>query len=163
MRRLAILGTVLASTVFTGSAAAVPPVSEVFVLTGQTFELDAGCGFPIIEHLEGSIRRTTYFDAAGNEVRVHETITHGVFSATLTANGKSLESISPFPLHVDRVTGVTTIVGLRLRVDVPRARPILLDAGRVVIDGTGEIVFEAGQHPLFDGNTTELCAFFADP
>jgi hypothetical protein len=164
MRSLAILGTVLASAVLAGSAAAIPPESEVVGFTGQTSVLAAGCGFPIVEHLEGSLRRTTHFDRDGVDVRVHETITHGVFSATLTANGKSLEAIAPFPLSVDLVTGTVTFVGLRLRVDVPRARPILLDAGRVVLDGTmGEIAFEAGQHPLFDGDTTELCAFFADP
>jgi hypothetical protein len=162
MRRCSILIALLASLAIVTPASAAPPLHETFVVNVPEFA-DLGCGFPVLVQPNGIIRVTTFFNANGTPVRRVITITEGVFSATASANGKTLDYIAPNPVIEDLVSGTAIIVGLRARLSPPLGGTLLIDAGRVVYNASGEVVFEAGTHALVDGDTDELCAFFADP
>ena len=51
--------------------------------------------------------------------------------------------------------------GVIARLTVPGAGAVFLDVGRIVRDGAGNILFEAGQHQLADGDFADLCAALA--
>jgi hypothetical protein len=57
--------------------------------------------------------------------------------------------------------GQTASVGMRFRVAFPGLGVVLLDAGRIVFDADGNVVFEAGPHQVFNEDFTEFCAAFA--
>jgi hypothetical protein len=51
--------------------------------------------------------------------------------------------------------------GVIARLTVPGAGAVFLDVGRIVRDREGNILFEAGQHQLADGDFAGLCAALA--
>ena len=52
-------------------------------------------------------------------------------------------------------------MGLRFRVAFPGLGVVLLDAGRIVFDADGNVVFEAGPHQIVNEDFAEFCAAFA--
>lgn len=141
------IGLVLLPT----AAFALQPLVETFPVTSDN-ELFAHCGsFDIISNGEGTVRLTTYFDNAGQPIRV---LLQGRYRGTLTNSVTGsflLDSPSVANITVDLITGVQTNVGVFFNITSPGAGNVYFDAGRVVFDGVGPPVFVAGQqHPPWE-------------
>ena len=164
MRRL-VLGSVLLPLVFAAPALAVPPTTEVTAVELGDFasvntEL---CEFPIMFDESGSFKVKTFYDAEGNPVRTILTNFNDRYTATATANGKTLSTNYPLAV-ITYGEDLRLELGLRNAYTVPGAGVVLLDAGRVVIDlATGDVIFEAGQHQFLEGDADAFCNYFADP
>jgi len=164
MRRL-MLSSVLLLFAFAAPALAVPPTTEVTVfvpgdVTSVNTEL---CGFPITFDESGSFKVKTFYDAEGNPVRTILTNFNDRYTATATANGKTLSTNYPLAV-IEYGEDLRLELGLRNAYTVPGTGVVLLDAGRVVIDlATGDVLFEAGQHQFLEGDADAFCNYFADP
>lgn len=133
------------------------PVVDVFefVVDGEVM---ANCGdFLIIADGRGKNRITTYYDRAGNPVRglfqgrYNGTMTNSVTGAVL------LDAPSVANISYDFATGVQTNIGAFFTVTLPGHGAILIDAGRIAFDGTGDPIFIAGPHRPSDETITILC------
>ena len=164
MRRL-MLSSVLLPLVFAAPALAVPPTTEVTVVELGDFasvntEL---CGFPIRFDESGSFKVKTFYDAEGNPERTVLTNFNDRYTATATANGKTLSTNYPLAV-ITYGEDLRLELGLRNAYRVPGAGVVLLDAGRVVINlATEDVVFEAGQHQFLEGDADAFCNYFAVP
>jgi hypothetical protein len=118
------------------------------------------CEFPFDEVFDGRATITTFFDADGNPIRVRF---HLPFQGTLTnaATGESVRAQQVLTLTLDLPDGTETFAGLRFRAVFPGIGAVLLDAGRIVFDETGAVVFEAGPHQVFNEDFDEFCEAFA--
>ena len=58
----------------------------------------------------------------------------------------------------DISTEQVTVTGLFSKVVLPEGGIILLDAGKIVNDPNGDIIFEASQHQFTHSQLTEVCA-----
>ena len=160
-----VFSSVLLPLVFAAPALAVPPTTEVTVVELGDFaavntEL---CGFPIAFDESGSFKVKTFYDAEENPVRTILTNFKDRYTATATANGKTLSTNYPLAV-ITYGEDLRLELGLRNAYRVPGAGVVLLDAGRVVIDGaTDEVLFEAGQHQFLNGDGDAFCDYFADP
>jgi hypothetical protein len=116
-----------------------------------TFTLSGICSFPLTVTFSGE-----YHDIvtpSGKYVGVT------IRTVTLSANGRSVSGTSP---HIILSEGSgRTVVGLPFRFVVPGVGALSINAGRVVLDETGGILFEAGQTGLLHGDAPELCAYLA--
>jgi hypothetical protein len=112
------------------------------------------CGFPISAELTGDGTFEIFMDANGDFIRAQ---LHLRITGSLTANGLSVRfgrSINQF-FELD---GTVTEVGLVFRDSMPGTGVVLMDRGRLVFDGEGQLVFEAGPHPQLHGDYGTLCA-----
>jgi hypothetical protein len=162
MKRFALLGLATFAVVgaLAGTALAAKPTTEVFVVDNDTSVNTSLCGFPITFTQNGSFKIITYYDSAGNPVKSILTNYKVRFTETATANGKTL--LSNFPtVFITSADGTTVEQGLRSAYTVPGAGLILLNAGRVVFDPSGDVVFVAGQHQVREGDVGAFCAYFA--
>lgn len=118
------------------------------------------CDFPFQEVFDGDVTITTYFDAAGTPIRVRF---HLPFKGTLTnqATGESVRAQQELVVVLDLANGTETDIGLRFRAVFPGIGAVLLDAGRVVFDASGAVVFSAGPHQVVNEEFTEFCAAFS--
>jgi hypothetical protein len=91
---------------------------------------------------------TTFFDEAGNPVRVQA---HINFDGTLTnsVTGASVHDPSHYTFVWDFADGTTADIGLVYGIIVPGQGPAVLDAGKLVWDEHGNPTFEAGPHQFF--------------
>ena len=163
MRRL-VLSSVVLSLVFAAPALAVPPTTEVTEVELGDFasENTELCGFPILFDESGSFKVKTFYDAEENPVRTILSNFKGGYSATATANGKTLATNYPLVI-IEYGEDLRLELGLRNAYRVPGAGVVLLDAGRVVIDlATDDVLFEAGQHQFLNGDADAFCDYFAD-
>lgn len=118
----------------------------------------ASCGdFVILADGAGTTHLTTFFGRDGAPERV---TLHGHYSGLMTnpLNGKSLADAPSVPfvtLHLD--TGVQTSVGTYWNVTLPGEGVILVEAGRLVFDGSGPPVFIAGPHLPPPETIARLC------
>lgn len=115
------------------------------------------CGFPISAELAGEGTFRVFLDANGDFLRAH---VHLNVKGTLTANDASVRfgrSVNQF-FELD---GTVTEVGLVFRDSAPGVGVVLMDRGRLVFDGNGELIFEAGPHPQLHGDFGELCSVLA--
>lgn len=143
---------------------AFPPTTEVVTIENSVTVDTALCGFPVTFTENGSFKIKTFYDAAGTPVKTILTNYNERYTASATANGKTLVTNYPLVFITDFDAGQQLTLGLRTAYHVPGAGVVLLDAGRVVVDlETGETVFEAGQHQFLEGDADAFCAFFADP
>lgn len=120
----------------------------------------ASCDFPFEEVFDGRVTITTFFDNDGTPTRVRF---HLPFQGTLTneATGESVRAQQVLNDVLDLESGTETFAGLRFRVVFPGIGAVLLDAGKLVFDETGAVVFEAGPHQVVNEDFTEFCAAFA--
>lgn len=127
-------------------------------LNEAVFEPESSvCGFPISAEMTGEGIFQLFLDANGDFLRAH---VHLSVKGTLTANGVSVRlgrSVNQF-FELD---GTVTEVGLVFRDSAPGVGVVLMDRGRLVFDGNGELVFEAGPHPQLHGDFGELCSALA--
>jgi len=121
-------------------------------------------GFSVQTALSGNLKIASV-QQRGGAVRVVEVLANG--RVTLTANGRTVGSPLAGTVFYeldaqDNLTGVT-FVGLNGVFTVPRMGRIALETGRLVLDGNGDITFEAGPHDVFGSNpdVAGLCGYLA--
>ncbi len=164
LRRLPIV--VALACLATPAAAAAHASRQVEVVTvDQNFPRDHGCGFPITEHQSGTFQIATFFNGAGMPTKSIITV-RGPYVVTERANGKTLLGVSPFVTKIvyDENGGIRSqvLTGLAVQFRIPHGGVLVLDTGRLVEDAGGNVLFEAGPHPLHDGTAqARLCAYFA--
>jgi hypothetical protein len=149
MRRFLIVSafaTLVALPVFSASAA--PPLVETFHDEGSfTFAGPCPNGVTLEGSFTDDLRVTTFFDNAGNPVRLQIKLDHaGVI--TNPATGLSVNDPAHTTTFVDLVTGTATQVGLVFKSTVPGVGVVFHDVGRVVFDAENNVIFEAGPHDV---------------
>jgi hypothetical protein len=161
-RRFFALTLVVLPLVLASAALAVPPTNEVTtVVNSVTVDEDicADFGFDVTFVENGTFKTRTFYDREGNEVQTILSNFDVRFTSTATANGKTLST--NYPLVFITRDGADIRVGLRNAYHVPRGGVVLLDAGHLILDGDGNVVFEAGQHDLLNGSVDAFCGYFA--
>jgi hypothetical protein len=148
---------------FAAPVLAVPPTTEVISIDHSARVNTTLCGFAITFIENGTFKVTTYYDKAGNPVKSILTNYNVRYTETATANGKTLVANYPLVSITSLASGTGVSVGLRANYTVPGAGAVLLDAGRIVFDPSGAVVFEAGLHQLLDGSVSAFCGYFAGP
>jgi len=141
-------------------AAAVPP-EKVVIEDVHIEQVDSSsCDFPFLEVFDGRVTIRTFFDEEGTPIRIQFYLP---FHGTLTneATGESVSADQVLQVTVDLEEGTESDVGLRFRVVFPGLGVVLLDAGKVVFDADGNVVFEAGPHQIVNEDFAEFCAAFA--
>jgi hypothetical protein len=162
MRRPALaLVLLVLPLAFAAPALAARPTTEVTTVVNRTTVNTDLCGFAITFVEGGTFKETTFYDGAGNPVKSILTNFKERYTETATANGKTLRTNYPTVFITSFPSGSTVQVGLRASYAVPGAGLVLLDAGRIIFDPSGDVVFEAGTHDLQNGNVTAFCAYFA--
>jgi hypothetical protein len=137
--------------------------------TSFSFPAEFTCGtgagaFEVDENGTTHREFTTFYDRAGNEIKrtLHIAPLAGTF--TNAATGKSVPESAHFTITRtfatpgDTATELISTTGLFAKVVVPGSGIVLQDAGLVVNDPDGDILFEAGKHQFTDGDVTALCA-----
>jgi len=114
-----------------------------------SFVIDDFCDFPIevSEHIQGTA--WFFFDQSGNIVRTNA---HVAFQETWTNPdlGKSLIERETVNFPGDPATETFGVVGLNWHFKLPSGRTVAIDAGRLIFDAEGNIIFEAGKHQVED-------------
>ena len=136
--------------------AAGPLIEEFDFVVDQ--EPAGNCGdFHIVADGTGRVRITTFFDRDGNPIRV---AFHGRYKGTLTnsVTGASLlDAPSVANITFDLINGTQTNIGAFFTVTLPGQGTILIEAGRIVFDGSGPPIFIAGPHLPPDEQISALC------
>ena len=159
MSVLAILAMLMSFT-NVSPALAEQPSTEVTVIVDYTYIDSALCGFPIAFTENGTFKIKTYYDSAGNPVKLILT-NMSRYTETATANGKTLTSNWPASVHYSLENNTVAQVGTRVAYHVPGTGVVLLETGRVVFDlATGDVLSTAGQHQLLDGSAGAFCSYF---
>ncbi len=95
------------------------------------------------------MRVTTFFDQAGNPVRLQIKV-DAVGVVTNPETGESVENPAHTTVFVDLVEGTEAQVGLVFKATVPGVGVVFHDVGRVVHDAEGNLIFEAGPHDVLN-------------
>lgn len=153
---VAILALLALASVTTALAA--KPEVQTFHDEGS-FEIDCG-SFLALADFEEDARVTTFFDDAGNPVRIQ---VHVNYDGTLTnsVTGLTVRDPGHFTIQVDLHEGTQNFVGLVYGITIPGEGVVVLDAGRVVFAGEAveeNIIFEAGQFDVLHGGDAVICA-----
>src|SRR5262245_3595836 len=156
MRRLLALWTIAAGVLaFAGStASAASPAKDVSFYSFSYADTWTCPGITIVQSNE---ERDTTIEFSPTRFWIQR---HGV--ATLTANGKTLNSDFSAMIQIDLDAETTKVVGTVYNIQVPGRGNVLLDAGNVVFDdSTGDVVHLAGPHQQLTGDVGALCAYLA--
>ena len=132
------------------AVAAAPPVVETFHDEGS-FSFAGPCpnGVTLVGTFTEDVRVTTFFDQAGNPVRLQIKVdAAGV--VTNPETGESVENPAHTTVFVDLVEGTEAQVGLVFKATVPGVGVVFHDVGRVVFDAAGNLMFEAGPHDVLN-------------
>src|SRR6266540_555577 len=157
---LGLIGTL--ALALAATAGATPPTTETFHDEGSMIDTEL-CGFAINASFEVDDRITTFYDSAGDPIRVVERVT---FLGTLTNGDKSVVDNDNWVVVHDLVGGTDIFLGTVFNINVPGEGIVVLDAGRVIFDAeTGEILFEGGPHQALhgEGDFEAICDYLADP
>jgi hypothetical protein len=123
-----------------------------------THDLFGHCGdFDIFADGSGTTRLSTFFDRDGNPIRV---VFQGRYKGTLTnsvTGAYLLDSPSVANIMIDLVAGTQTNIGAFFTVTLPGQGKVLIDAGRIVFDGSGAPIFIAGPHRPPDAQIATIC------
>jgi hypothetical protein len=142
-----------------GTASAAAPQVEAFHDEGS-FEIGpCPSGVTLVETFTEDVRVITFFDEAGNPVRVQVHIDYeGV--VTNPDTGQTIEDPAHATRFIDLVAGTRGPVGLYYSTTVPGVGVVFHDVGRLVRDlTTGEVLFEAGPHDVLEsGDVALFCA-----
>jgi len=150
---------ILLNSVHVSPALAEQPSTDVTVVVDYTYTDTALCGFPIVYTENGTFKVKTYYDGAGNPVKLILT-NMSRYTETATANGKTLTTNWPASVHYSLENNTVAQVGTRVAYHVPGAGMVLLETGRTVFDlTTGDVLFTAGQHQLIEGSADAFCSY----
>jgi hypothetical protein len=173
MRRFVLLTIIAGLAVVLGSVArATPPQHFPVIHLDETSTIPAApegpCSFAVEVHVVGDIRDILFFDREGNAIRELNVLPH--FRVSFSANGKTITTASPAPLHLTfnpDGSVVATITGLQGHLIVGGGPPQASDVGRIVFFFSGpedeepDILFQAGSFNF--GPFPQLCDVLADP
>jgi hypothetical protein len=164
VKRIIMLSTFAATMVvmlaLAGSASAANPERRTEQFEGT--ELVAECGdFDVLTDYVLDFTSIIFFDSAGNPdyARGHY-IVHDFYYNSETGEGFA-ETESGYNLLDLPSEDEVISAGLSYRVTVPGGGAVLLQAGRLVFDEAGDVVFEAGPHQVQHGDTDKLCEALA--
>ena len=160
-KSLLALALIVLPLVFAAAALAAPPTNEVTTIVDQIDvdeDICADFGFDVTFVENGTFKTRTFYDRQGNEVKTILSNFNVRFTSTATANGKTLST--NYPLVFITRGDADIRVGLRNAYHVPGAGVVLLDAGHLILDANGDVVFEAGQHDLLNGSVDAFCGYF---
>jgi hypothetical protein len=159
MRRLAAVTglLVLGLAIMASPAGAIEPRTSTFA-DSTSFVIDDICEFPIEINLQVQGTARLFFDRSGNAVRED---VHVSYQGTWTNrdSGKSVIEHETVNFRNDPITGAFEVVGLNWHFSLPSGRTVVIDAGRLILDAEGNIVFEAGKHQIQDTEFQVLCPF----
>jgi hypothetical protein len=122
-------------------------------------------GFTVWTALSGNLKIATVQQKQNGGIRVVEALANG--EITLNGGGATLRSPLAgtvfYDVDADDNLAYVTFVGLNGAFTVPGAGRVALETGRLVIDGSGNIIFERGPHDVFGSspNVEKLCAHLA--
>jgi hypothetical protein len=154
---LAGLATVGLAGVNAPFAFAATPTFQQF--QGSFTEVDTQtCGFPITVNENFAADVQFFYDEQGNLIR---SLNHIQLRGTDSANGVSLLETADFTHTYDFTTGVNGDLGVISHVIVPSGGTVLIDAGRVLSDDQGNVLFAAGKHQVLSGDISAYCAALA--
>jgi hypothetical protein len=120
-------------------------------------------GFAVWIELSGHLKIASVQSSTGGGLRIVEILANGRIA--LTANERTLRSrlagTAFYDVDAQGNLLAVTYVGLNGVFTVPGAGKIALETGRLVVDGSGNILFEAGPHDVFgsDPDVAKLCAY----
>jgi hypothetical protein len=146
-----------------GAVWAVPPEQETVEEHWNEKLLD--CYDPDFEiWVDESVRLTTqkFYDKDGNWTRtqVHlsfEGIWYNYQSPEFALEEKQLHYMITMDGEEE------TWVGMVQQINLPGAGPIFFGAGRIVVDGDGNVTFWAGPNDWIEGDLDALCAALSGP
>jgi hypothetical protein len=159
--RLLTLGFIVLPLTLAAPALAVPTTTEVFTVENFTYVNEDMCGpdLDVTFTENGSFKITTFYDRQGSPFKTILTNFNERYTASAMANGATLLTNNPL-VAIQLENGNQLFMGLRVAFTVPGEGVVLLDAGRVVRDEFGNILFNAGTHQLEDGPVEAFCNFF---
>jgi len=160
LRRAAILAS-LATLGLVGvnapSALASAPTFRHF--QGSFTDVDTQtCGFPITIHQNFTTDVQFFSDQRGNLIR---SLAHIQLRGTDSANGVTLPDTADFTHTFDFTTGINGDLGVTTHVIIPNGGTVLIDAGKVLSDEQGNLLFVAGNHQAISGDVSAYCAALA--
>ena len=161
-KRFLALALIVLPLSFAAAAPAAPPTNEVTVIVdnvAEDTEICADFGFSVIFVENGTFKTRTFYDREGNIVKTILSNFNVRYTSTASANGKTLSTNYPL-VFITRGDDADIRVGLRNAYHVPGAGTVLLDAGRLIFDANGDLVFEAGQHEIQNGSVDAFCGYF---
>jgi hypothetical protein len=151
---LATAGLVGVNTPF---AFAATPTFQQF--QGSFTDVDTQtCGFPITIDQNFAVDVQFFYDQQGDLIR---SLAHIQLRGTDSANGVSLPDTADYTHTFDFTTGINGDLGVTTHVIIPDGGTALIDAGRVLSDDQGNLLFVAGKHPAISGDVSAYCAALA--
>lgn len=166
MKRIITLSTLGAAMALmlalAGSASAYPPkFEELDPETGDILVVECG-GFDIRDDYVQRGTATTFYDRYGEPVRIrfhYKYVDRFYNSETGKEYTATTANTIDFVVHEDGEFDA----GLEYHLTIPGVGLVLLDAGRLVYDAEGNLIFEGGHHPIFagDSDTDKFCEALA--
>jgi hypothetical protein len=155
--RAAILASLAAvGLVGVNASAALASAPTFQQFQGSFTEVDSQtCGFPITINQNFTTDVQFFYDQQGNLVR---SLAHIQLRGTDSANGVSLRDTADFTHTFDFTTGINGDLGVTTHVIIPNGGIVLIDAGRVLSDEQGNLLFVAGNHQVISGDIAAYCA-----
>ena len=148
---LTLLTLTSVTTVF-----AAKPFVETFHNEGSFVAADCG-SFLALEDFAEDIRVTTFFDNAGNAIQAQIHVNfNGVITNSVT--GRTVRDPGHYTLTIDLQEGTSTYTGLVFAITVPGEGIAVLDAGKVVFDAEGNVIFVGGPHQFLEEGPALICA-----
>jgi hypothetical protein len=146
-------------------APAQPPVTETLIDSGTDVIPDCPGGYDVVFRWNNTIRMTTFYDAAGEVVRVvthvygNGTISNSVSGYTLEGGSPTIETTWMRPQNPQLDSGDKVVVGLYLKNTVPGEGIVLLDTGRIVFDAAGNPTWSSARTEprLTGGASVDWC------
>ncbi|MDP9242616.1 MAG: hypothetical protein M3O84_05510 [Actinomycetota bacterium] len=140
-------------------ASAQAPFKETFVDEGIFTLPDIACsGFNLHEEMVSEdVRTTTYFDNAGNPVKV---ATKANFLGVITnsANGNTTRDHATFTETLDLSAGTDTVSGVSYHYMVAGKGEVYAEVGhKILVTDTGEVTFQAGQDDFTQTDLAGIC------
>lgn len=143
-------------------AFATQPYSESFHDEFTDFIGDCG-DFTVYESVVLDIDMQMFFNRDGEPYRINW---HGVWDATFYSpetNNSVAEDIQHFNTFEDLDSGYITQAGLVSKITLPGQGIVYQDVGRIIFAWDDnlqieEIIFEAGPHPLYNGDIDVICS-----
>jgi hypothetical protein len=157
MRRFVAVVAVGIAFLLTWSSAPASALAPMIKHVDDSFAFTSNlCSFPIRVRTQIAGTETQFFDSQGDTLRdeLH------LFVYAVWRNPSS----GKWVIESDHVNNAIypddrfANIGLNFRLILPSGRTVLIDAGKLVFDEDGGVLFEAGKHQVSDGDVGALCA-----
>ena len=159
---LVLMLAAFTATTSAQTASANTQVRTVFHVNDTSVDSDL-CRFDVRFHFVGWVTSTDYFDNSGFLYKTIDKGRPGPFRVTATAKGTTLtQQNSSFTevvvYNADGSVRTRTDTGLYNKFTAPGRGVVWLDAGRIVVDGDFNVLFQSGPHQ--NGDFRAFCAAF---